>query len=417
MLMKKFLLLFAVLLTAVTGAYADEEGSFAPKDGSYSKIYVGVKKTFTVTLTNTSETDTIANHYYYIEWYNADNEDDYGDVGNGYFYTGTIAPGETKTYDFSWAPTKAGTFYLSATNGNDEDLYFDTDEFTVAERPLNITVAPTNGSNAAIVKQPFSIRISLENVSATDTIANHYFYYEWEDAKDNNIYGTSGISGRNYVGTNLVPGQKASRTITWTPDTTGKFIFAVYDYAMTKYYYTDTITVDTASTVAPVITIDPEDSAFTATTGETKNFTVKVKNPDAGGIIPSFRFYVGLDNADADEDDENATSYLEDARGNELLYTTGNIAAGDSAVINVPWTPDSVGNYYLFVELENNEDSTYYTDDAIEVTESLVDPTAITSVKAEAVDDDTWYTISGARVARPAQRGLYIHKGKKVIIK
>ena len=45
------------------------------------------------------------------------------------------------------------------------------------------------------------------------------------------------------------------------------------------------------------------------------------------------------------------------------------------------------------------------------------DPTAIESVNAAKTDNAAWYTINGQRVDRPTQKGLYIHNGRKVVIK
>ncbi|MDE5840259.1 MAG: hypothetical protein K2H49_05000, partial [Muribaculaceae bacterium] len=42
---------------------------------------------------------------------------------------------------------------------------------------------------------------------------------------------------------------------------------------------------------------------------------------------------------------------------------------------------------------------------------------AVEAVEAAAVVDNNWYTISGVRVAEPTQPGLYIHNGKKYIVK
>ena len=33
------------------------------------------------------------------------------------------------------------------------------------------------------------------------------------------------------------------------------------------------------------------------------------------------------------------------------------------------------------------------------------------------VDGNVWYNVNGQRVAQPTQKGLYIHNGKKVIVK
>lgn len=45
------------------------------------------------------------------------------------------------------------------------------------------------------------------------------------------------------------------------------------------------------------------------------------------------------------------------------------------------------------------------------------DVTAIESVNAATIDGGAWYTINGQRVDKPAQKGLYIHNGRKVVIK
>ena len=31
--------------------------------------------------------------------------------------------------------------------------------------------------------------------------------------------------------------------------------------------------------------------------------------------------------------------------------------------------------------------------------------------------DDAWYTVTGVRVTKPAAAGLYIHKGRKVVVR
>ncbi len=42
--------------------------------------------------------------------------------------------------------------------------------------------------------------------------------------------------------------------------------------------------------------------------------------------------------------------------------------------------------------------------------------TAIQGVTTATTADDAWYTLQGVRVAQPT-RGLYIHNGKKVVVK
>ena len=45
--------------------------------------------------------------------------------------------------------------------------------------------------------------------------------------------------------------------------------------------------------------------------------------------------------------------------------------------------------------------------------------TGIDNVVAErnGTNDPYYYTLSGQRIAKPAQRGIYIHNGKKVLVK
>ena len=43
--------------------------------------------------------------------------------------------------------------------------------------------------------------------------------------------------------------------------------------------------------------------------------------------------------------------------------------------------------------------------------------TAIDNVTVSGMEDGAWYTISGIRINRPAAKGVYIHNGRKVIVK
>lgn len=41
----------------------------------------------------------------------------------------------------------------------------------------------------------------------------------------------------------------------------------------------------------------------------------------------------------------------------------------------------------------------------------------IDGMKAETTADDAWYTLTGVRMGKPTQRGIYVHQGKKVVIR
>lgn len=61
------------------------------------------------------------------------------------------------------------------------------------------------------------------------------------------------------------------------------------------------------------------------------------------------------------------------------------------------------GNYYTFQGVVGNV---------------IDNVTGISSIKVNAQTDDSWYTISGTRLSgKPTQKGVYIHQGKKAVVK
>ena len=75
-----------------------------------------------------------------------------------------------------------------------------------------------------------------------------------------------------------------------------------------------------------------------------------------------------------------------------------------------------VGVYMVIVTVE--ETDYYYggtfTDGTFEIRSK---GTAVDEIMAAGQDNGAWYTIDGRRVAAPTQRGIYIHNGKKYIVK
>lgn len=81
--------------------------------------------------------------------------------------------------------------------------------------------------------------------------------------------------------------------------------------------------------------------------------------------------------------------------------------------------PGYTYSYYMDAELteEWTEEMPADCNSVVYVKEMPEQQTAISDVKAENVTgDNAWYTIMGQRVSQPTQ-GLYIHQGKKVIVK
>lgn len=61
------------------------------------------------------------------------------------------------------------------------------------------------------------------------------------------------------------------------------------------------------------------------------------------------------------------------------------------------------GNYYTFQGAVGNV---------------IDNATSISNIKANTQSNDSWYTISGTRLSgKPTQKGVYIHQGKKVVVK
>lgn len=56
----------------------------------------------------------------------------------------------------------------------------------------------------------------------------------------------------------------------------------------------------------------------------------------------------------------------------------------------------------------------YYLPDYIDSFQGVA--TAIQSVEADKVNDGEWYTLQGVRVDKPSVKGIYIHKGRKVVV-
>ena len=41
----------------------------------------------------------------------------------------------------------------------------------------------------------------------------------------------------------------------------------------------------------------------------------------------------------------------------------------------------------------------------------------INQIVGSTADGDAWYTLQGVQVAQPTQKGVYIHQGRKIIVR
>jgi len=81
--------------------------------------------------------------------------------------------------------------------------------------------------------------------------------------------------------------------------------------------------------------------------------------------------------------------------------------------------PSAIGIYSVYVEVIGNENINGIEKKSYGQFQIYADPTpdAVEELTVGTEDNGAWYTIDGARVAEPTQPGLYIHNGKKYIVK
>jgi hypothetical protein len=77
-------------------------------------------------------------------------------------------------------------------------------------------------------------------------------------------------------------------------------------------------------------------------------------------------------------------------KGNEFVLWAG----GTTNCVYLPGSNLSAGSRSLSIEIGN--------------------VTAIRTIKEQKIDNN-WYTIKGARINNPQNKGVYIHNGKKII--
>ena len=80
--------------------------------------------------------------------------------------------------------------------------------------------------------------------------------------------------------------------------------------------------------------------------------------------------------------------------------------------------PTDIGIYAVIVTVSDGQyyygiPETIYGEFAIYSGES----TSVSEINAATQDNGAWYTIDGRRVAAPTQPGIYIHNGRKYIVK
>ena len=100
-------------------------------------------------------------------------------------------------------------------------------------------------------------------------------------------------------------------------------------------------------------------------------------------------------------------------QGGDATVTYLNLGTGQPTVGD----PFEIGVYSVIVTVAENEFYYGSTDGYGELVIYSHDSTALSEINAATQDKGAWYTIDGRRVAAPTQPGLYIHNGKKYVVK
>jgi hypothetical protein len=119
--------------------------------------------------------------------------------------------------------------------------------------------------------------------------------------------------------------------------------------------------------------------------------------------------------------------YVGDLSNGLSAYLTGYYQENESAEGSVSdvifsYTNDGTYEYYMalnpviLTRFKNSINSVSFWQAGMTIGDA---PTGINALSADKVQksDGAWYTIGGQRVAQPTQKGLYIHNGKKIVIK
>ena len=115
--------------------------------------------------------------------------------------------------------------------------------------------------------------------------------------------------------------------------------------------------------------------------------------------------------------------YVGDLSNALSAYLTGYMSSGDGAggsVSDVYFVYDEGNDYYtavtpvILTRFKSTAKYTSFYQAGLTIGNA---PTAISNIKDVKNDDNAWYNLNGVRVAQPTQKGLYIHNGKKFVIK
>ena len=115
--------------------------------------------------------------------------------------------------------------------------------------------------------------------------------------------------------------------------------------------------------------------------------------------------------------------YYTQLTGEDIVLVAKNIVVDADAIPSLKKAERGEGSYSVYNEETGTYDvsyALYRVDTAItklSIFSQVGGEDAVEGVDAEVAGDNYWYSIDGVRVAEPTRPGLYIHNGKKIIVK
>lgn len=179
------------------------------------------------------------------------------------------------------------------------------------------------------------------------------------------------------------------------------------EYWSTFYHPTAGYQVDANTTTAYIATLNSEETALTLTEVE-------------GGFIPAGHAVILKSTTSSYDIDRAETGDAFDFTTNSLLgggkvnptYDVYTLAAKDGVVGFYKFTGTSLNPYKAHLECAPADSRDYYglEDDG---TTRIEPPT----ISPEGERPDVWYDLNGRRIEKPTRKGIYIHNGRKEVLK
>lgn len=276
----------------------------------------------------------------------------------------------------------------------------DNGSITLVKHPVSdLKVTEFNFAGNKIATASQEIQITVNN-SGDEFYAPVYLFVK--------ASGNTDYLKANYTGVSVEAGGEETVSLYFTPETEGLYsVKLTYDEDGAYAIGETSVDIAKAPTAKSNLT---EVVSLTMSADIANTMTMTVRNDGADDYICPIVAYLYKDKADG----TGAYSYVETAS----VYQP--IPKGESSKLLFTFTTDMIpGNKYA-VQVFCYE---YFSDSEPEMRIARSFFTAIETGIEDVVTDGTtgtdapYYTLEGVKVDKPAGKGLYIHNGKKVIIR